>query len=203
MTLTQVSTWFANARRRLKKENKVTWSPRACKASEDRGCEEDSDEAERPPGDQEPPDPRRSELHSDLEDFDLLESDASDSDPKPPKNNINNRGKPKPDPPPSEPRPPSDSTKPRIWSIAQEAEFPPCMMSPPPRTRPARGSPGRTGTSRGPRMELTRPDQDQQGSPVSSLREWVDGVFYGPPFQQPKPAQIWTPDTRQDARGGL
>jgi len=28
MTLTQVSTWFANARRRLKKENKMTWSPR-------------------------------------------------------------------------------------------------------------------------------------------------------------------------------
>ena len=25
MTLTQVSTWFANARRRLKKENKMTW----------------------------------------------------------------------------------------------------------------------------------------------------------------------------------
>ncbi|XP_036390401.1 iroquois-class homeodomain protein IRX-6-like [Megalops cyprinoides] len=28
MTLTQVSTWFANARRRLKKENKMTWSPK-------------------------------------------------------------------------------------------------------------------------------------------------------------------------------
>lgn len=28
MTLTQVSTWFANARRRLKKENKVTWEPK-------------------------------------------------------------------------------------------------------------------------------------------------------------------------------
>ncbi|XP_034042176.1 iroquois-class homeodomain protein IRX-3a [Thalassophryne amazonica] len=28
MTLTQVSTWFANARRRLKKENKMTWAPR-------------------------------------------------------------------------------------------------------------------------------------------------------------------------------
>ncbi|KAL3309750.1 hypothetical protein Ciccas_011701 [Cichlidogyrus casuarinus] len=28
MTLTQVSTWFANARRRLKKENKMTWIPR-------------------------------------------------------------------------------------------------------------------------------------------------------------------------------
>ena len=26
--MTQVSTWFANARRRLKKENKMTWSPR-------------------------------------------------------------------------------------------------------------------------------------------------------------------------------
>lgn len=29
MTLTQVSTWFANARRRLKKENKVTWGARS------------------------------------------------------------------------------------------------------------------------------------------------------------------------------
>ncbi|XP_051872210.1 iroquois-class homeodomain protein irx-1-like isoform X2 [Pristis pectinata] len=28
MTLTQVSTWFANARRRLKKENKMTWGAR-------------------------------------------------------------------------------------------------------------------------------------------------------------------------------
>ena len=28
MTLTQVSTWFANARRRLKKDHKMTWEPR-------------------------------------------------------------------------------------------------------------------------------------------------------------------------------
>lgn len=35
MTLTQVSTWFANARRRLKKENKMTWSPKS-KAGDDR-----------------------------------------------------------------------------------------------------------------------------------------------------------------------
>ena len=47
-SLPQVSTWFANARRRLKKENKVTWSPRACKGSDDRGCDDDSDEAEKP-----------------------------------------------------------------------------------------------------------------------------------------------------------
>lgn len=34
----QVSTWFANARRRLKKENKMTWSPR------NRGEDEDDDD---------------------------------------------------------------------------------------------------------------------------------------------------------------
>ncbi|KAJ7402616.1 Iroquois-class homeodomain protein irx-2 [Pitangus sulphuratus] len=42
MTLTQVSTWFANARRRLKKENKMTWAPR--NKSED----EDDDEGDGP-----------------------------------------------------------------------------------------------------------------------------------------------------------
>ncbi|XP_076448762.1 uncharacterized protein LOC143285401 [Babylonia areolata] len=42
MTLTQVSTWFANARRRLKKENKMTWSPR--NRSEDGDDDDDDDE---------------------------------------------------------------------------------------------------------------------------------------------------------------
>ncbi|KAK9515128.1 hypothetical protein VZT92_025797 [Zoarces viviparus] len=41
MSLTQVSTWFANARRRLKKENRVSW---ACKGKSDE--EEDDDEQE-------------------------------------------------------------------------------------------------------------------------------------------------------------
>ncbi|XP_013869692.1 iroquois-class homeodomain protein IRX-2a, partial [Austrofundulus limnaeus] len=40
MTLTQVSTWFANARRRLKKENKMTWAPRSKSEDEE---EEDAD----------------------------------------------------------------------------------------------------------------------------------------------------------------
>ncbi|XP_020362881.2 iroquois-class homeodomain protein irx-4-A-like [Oncorhynchus kisutch] len=94
MTLTQVSTWFANARRRLKKENKVTWSPRANKSSDERGCEDDSDGVE---GSQEE-EPIKREIdvddsvtgrcvdlkQSDLEDFDLLESDGSDCDPKHP-----------------------------------------------------------------------------------------------------------------------
>ncbi|KAM9723383.1 iroquois-class homeodomain protein IRX-2a [Menidia menidia] len=43
MTLTQVSTWFANARRRLKKENKMTWAPRNKSEDED----EDEGEGER------------------------------------------------------------------------------------------------------------------------------------------------------------
>ncbi|XP_003477540.2 iroquois-class homeodomain protein IRX-6 isoform X2 [Cavia porcellus] len=38
MTLTQVSTWFANARRRLKKENKMTWAPKN-KGGEERKVE--------------------------------------------------------------------------------------------------------------------------------------------------------------------
>ncbi|CAH8647938.1 unnamed protein product [Dicrocoelium dendriticum] len=33
MTLTQVSTWFANARRRLKKENKMCWPPKTCSSA--------------------------------------------------------------------------------------------------------------------------------------------------------------------------
>ncbi|XP_031441917.1 iroquois-class homeodomain protein IRX-4b [Clupea harengus] len=90
MTLTQVSTWFANARRRLKKENKMTWSPRT-KNSDDKGCDDDSDDAE---GSQ--PEPIKSVkefndnqigvdtdlAQSDLEDFDLTESDGSECEPK-------------------------------------------------------------------------------------------------------------------------
>ncbi|XP_062854646.1 iroquois-class homeodomain protein IRX-5b [Trichomycterus rosablanca] len=44
MTLTQVSTWFANARRRLKKENKMTWTPRNRSEDED---EEDNIDLEK------------------------------------------------------------------------------------------------------------------------------------------------------------
>jgi homeobox protein caupolican len=45
MTLTQVSTWFANARRRLKKENKMTWSPRNRCDDDDDPNEEDRKES--------------------------------------------------------------------------------------------------------------------------------------------------------------
>ncbi|XP_078066392.1 Iroquois homeobox protein 6a isoform X2 [Mustelus asterias] len=46
MTLTQVSTWFANARRRLKKENKMTWSPR------NRGGDDKKEESEKKDGEE-------------------------------------------------------------------------------------------------------------------------------------------------------
>ncbi|XP_015428130.1 PREDICTED: iroquois-class homeodomain protein IRX-3, partial [Myotis davidii] len=48
MTLTQVSTWFANARRRLKKENKMTWAPRSRTDEEGNayGSEREEDEEE-------------------------------------------------------------------------------------------------------------------------------------------------------------
>lgn len=47
MTLTQVSTWFANARRRLKKENKMTWSPNH-KSDDEADDLEDTDSSDNP-----------------------------------------------------------------------------------------------------------------------------------------------------------
>lgn len=46
MTLTQVSTWFANARRRLKKENKMTWEPKNRNDDGDDDDDGDSSDAE-------------------------------------------------------------------------------------------------------------------------------------------------------------
>ncbi|XP_034657158.1 homeobox protein caupolican [Drosophila subobscura] len=43
MTLTQVSTWFANARRRLKKENKMTWEPKNKTEDDDDGMMSDDE----------------------------------------------------------------------------------------------------------------------------------------------------------------
>ncbi|PWA15449.1 hypothetical protein CCH79_00008550, partial [Gambusia affinis] len=210
MTLTQVSTWFANARRRLKKENKVTWSPRACKTSDERGCDEDSSEAEKPlRSSTHLHDQRCGELQSDLEDFDMVESDASESDPKShvlPEGKEANSNAEHPrgqrlsaDCPKLTPvnhqsssfymNPNLQSPKPKIWSIAHTAvppeagsppDYPPCMLSSTRSSSPVYST----------NMALTSVDR-QQESPVATLREWVDGVFHGPPFQQPKPAEAW------------
>ncbi|XP_038577819.1 iroquois homeobox 7 [Micropterus salmoides] len=44
MSLTQVSTWFANARRRLKKENRVSWASKGKSDEEDEDHEGESDD---------------------------------------------------------------------------------------------------------------------------------------------------------------
>lgn len=56
MSLTQVSTWFANARRRLKKENRVSW------ASKGKSDEEDEDEEEEGESDDDGGAPRKCDL---------------------------------------------------------------------------------------------------------------------------------------------
>ncbi|KAK7147872.1 hypothetical protein R3I94_010411 [Phoxinus phoxinus] len=72
MTLTQVSTWFANARRRLKKENKVTWGARS-KEDEDGNIIFGSDTE----GDAEK---NEDEEEIDLESIDIDKIDDNDGD---------------------------------------------------------------------------------------------------------------------------
>uniref|UniRef100_A0A3Q1JWB7 Homeobox domain-containing protein n=1 Tax=Anabas testudineus TaxID=64144 RepID=A0A3Q1JWB7_ANATE len=64
MTLTQVSTWFANARRRLKKENKMTWTPRNRSEDEE---DEDNIDLERNDEDEEPLRTNKDELEENSE----------------------------------------------------------------------------------------------------------------------------------------
>ncbi|XP_023667340.1 iroquois-class homeodomain protein IRX-1a [Paramormyrops kingsleyae] len=71
MTLTQVSTWFANARRRLKKENKVTWGARS-KEDEDSNIFGSDNE-----GDTEK---NEDEEEIDLESIDIDKIDENDGD---------------------------------------------------------------------------------------------------------------------------
>ncbi|KAM9695353.1 iroquois-class homeodomain protein IRX-4 isoform 1-T1 [Trichechus inunguis] len=97
MTLTQVSTWFANARRRLKKENKMTWPPRSKCGDEKRpygeGEEEEGEEEAR----EEPLKSTKNEGElgeavskekelelSDLDDFDPLEEETPECELKSP-----------------------------------------------------------------------------------------------------------------------
>uniref|UniRef100_A0A2I3SBN5 Iroquois homeobox 4 n=1 Tax=Pan troglodytes TaxID=9598 RepID=A0A2I3SBN5_PANTR len=95
MTLTQVSTWFANARRRLKKENKMTWPPRNKCADEKRpyaegeeeegGEEEAREEPLKSSKNAEPVGKEEKELElSDLDDFDPLEAEPPACELKPP-----------------------------------------------------------------------------------------------------------------------
>ncbi|XP_039989558.1 iroquois-class homeodomain protein IRX-5b [Xiphias gladius] len=76
MTLTQVSTWFANARRRLKKENKMTWTPRNRSEDEE---EEDNIDLERNEEDEEPTKTNNEETETKSEAAGRCPSSAGDS----------------------------------------------------------------------------------------------------------------------------
>ncbi|XP_078110018.1 iroquois homeobox 7 [Sander vitreus] len=70
MSLTQVSTWFANARRRLKKENRVSWACKGKSDEEDDEQEEESDDA----------DTSAHTCHLDERDEEERQSDRGDTD---------------------------------------------------------------------------------------------------------------------------
>ena len=73
MTLTQVSTWFANARRRLKKENKMTWSPRnRCGDGRDPLDSDADDDDDDPRTEGKDPDGKDKDIDIDMDDDALL-----------------------------------------------------------------------------------------------------------------------------------
>uniref|UniRef100_A0A2C9JUY3 Homeobox domain-containing protein n=1 Tax=Biomphalaria glabrata TaxID=6526 RepID=A0A2C9JUY3_BIOGL len=70
LTFVQVSTWFANARRRLKKENKMTWSPR-------NRSEDGSDDVDNNDDDDDCGDSRRRDVISPAHELDITSSKPS------------------------------------------------------------------------------------------------------------------------------
>lgn len=87
--------------------------------------------------------------------------------------------------------------KPRIWSLAQTAtslnqtEYPSCMLrcQPPPPPPSSSLSPSPAATS-----PVTGLD-NRQDSPVTTLRNWVDGVFHDPLFRHSTLSQALTNTT--------
>ncbi|KAG8442575.1 hypothetical protein GDO86_011386 [Hymenochirus boettgeri] len=247
MTLTQVSTWFANARRRLKKENKMTWPPRNKCSDEKRPYDEDDeedDEDSQKAGiknekknieDGEVREDKALEL-SDLEDFDTIESESSECELKQPFNHQSQDGHQlrqrdcandhckevilKMPMATSAVSQEMDRTKnchktvadecendllrarqrsgdskvcfqqqqimdakPRIWSLAHTAtslnqtEYPSCMLK-----HQGLSSPSSSSSSSAVSTPVCVIDR-RQDSPVTSLRNWVDGVFHDPLFR--------------------
>ncbi|XP_062985800.1 iroquois-class homeodomain protein IRX-4 isoform X1 [Elgaria multicarinata webbii] len=237
MTLTQVSTWFANARRRLKKENKMTWPPRN-KCADEKRPYEDEDEGDGPGESlkneklEEPASKEDKELGlSDLDDYDPLESESSEGELKAQafghvesdgcasdpckeaslgaatlESNLERAKSCLKDPTSGpeaceaaellsarqrscEAKPCYQqqqqlleaNSKPRIWSLAHtatslnQAEYPSCML------KRQQGAPSAASAVAAPAVSVI--ERHQKDSPVTNLRNWVDGVFHDPLFR--------------------
>ncbi|XP_076008855.1 iroquois-class homeodomain protein IRX-4a [Genypterus blacodes] len=252
MTLTQVSTWFANARRRLKKENKMTWPPRN-KGSEEKRYDEDEEGSQEEQiksennEDETRSRPDKDLQLSDLDDFDALESESSECELKhryhmnthmsttndcPAEHLIKDTSlkisipvslggeqdlsksclKTSPVDFQTDSRQQVKSCydqqghqildgKPRIWSLAQTAtslnqtEYPSCMLRCQQPQQPQQQPPPSALT---PPPAATSPVtvlDNRQDSPVTTLRNWVDGVFHDPLFRHSTLSQALTNTT--------
>ncbi|KAF6288231.1 iroquois homeobox 3 [Rhinolophus ferrumequinum] len=211
MTLTQVSTWFANARRRLKKENKMTWAPRS--RTDEEGNAYGSEREEEDEEEDEEDGKRELELEEEElageEDAGaeaLVDSKNSDSDDS--SEGLEERPLPAlslaPAPPPmaaapqSSPSPPagldpcapaappaSALQKPKIWSLAETATSP---------DNPRRSPPGSGGSPPGaavapPALQLSPAAAAAAAAaahrlvsaPLGKFPAWTNRPFPGPP----------------------
>ncbi|XP_077371492.1 iroquois homeobox 7 [Festucalex cinctus] len=109
MSLTQVSTWFANARRRLKKENRVSWASSRSKSDE----EEEESEDEEEEGEEEGP-LRRCDEDTRDETAESAAENAADVGVAGEGARVQAHHT--PSPPESK-----DTPKPKIWSLAETA----------------------------------------------------------------------------------
>ncbi|NXW19062.1 IRX4 protein, partial [Circaetus pectoralis] len=184
MTLTQVSTWFANARRRLKKENKMTWPPRNKCSDEKRPYEEEEEEEEAS---------REEAMKSGKAEEEEEEEEAAErarsclktaagGECGPEVLGARQRG--------CEskmcfqPGQQLLEAKPRIWSLAHtatslnQAEYPSCMLK-----RQGGGSAPPAAAAAAAVSAPVGVIDRHQDSPVTNLRNWVDGVFHDPLFR--------------------
>nr|CAH7739802.1 unnamed protein product [Callosobruchus chinensis] len=135
MTLTQVSTWFANARRRLKKENKMTWEPKNKTDDDDDALVSDGDEKDKDEDEKRDETDIHGRIKSERTGKDLDEDDLTDDDRKDDILGTNmhhilgNGYSLKPEMKSSDCGVPLPPSKPKIWSLADTAA---CKTPPPP-----------------------------------------------------------------------
>ncbi|XP_019872783.2 homeobox protein araucan isoform X2 [Aethina tumida] len=135
MTLTQVSTWFANARRRLKKENKMTWEPKNKTDDDDDALVSDGDDKDKDDDDKRDDTDIHGRIKSERNGKDLDDDDMTDEDRKDDllggnmHHILGNGFGMKPELKNTDCGVPLPPSKPKIWSLADTAA---CKTPPPP-----------------------------------------------------------------------